>query len=1162
MSSPQTPSPQPPVVYSELDVKLPIAMLPVRLETRYFDIDANTVELRIRIFPSPAHVTSARSGIDPAEREETITYWRTRKAAGDTAPPTDAAWQRMVQMFGEPRASYLRRILTPTTDAAGALVFPEVPLNPPPETSSALASEAIGLPSRFFAALYMGTSRQLLVAGQKVPASVAVGPHGDPNAIRWQSDFATAESIGLGIRVRANIGTARYLTRLLVFGVREGSDAASSQSALQTLLERHSREDGVALLAAGTPTNNTPAARVSPPSPATGVAPARSSDGGRLATALGMDATAFANVSGTTAATDQVVEAINTALWPATFGYFFEPLMSPLVNEAAVARGRTLFQKFVRPRGPFQTLALGGQPYGILPVSSLERWKTPQGTLDPVANVLSRLRTNLWMWQTNAVPRLGRSADTGSDLNAVLSQSPVSTRWIARTLQTSYVTLFMMLPDLLKFFAAVRQLRDWRTTGELTPLGLSGEPLALDVIFDEKGFLLNVPLVAASEAPRNAPLPVNYIDSIAAAEVDLLKAHNVAGSSPKSLLYLLLRHATLLVMGRAANRFLSSGSPNVQEPVIIEDPATTVWARLNTPVAALENRTLTEVFKGPLPSHPNLTELAQHKIAVKSLSRLPISELERLTAETLDASSHRLDAWITALATERLASMRAVTPRGSHVGAYAWLDGLSFPAVLSKDGAPAIADPDSEGFIHGPGLEHARTAAILRAGYVARNQEGAQAPLAIDLSSDRVRDARSLLEAVRNGANLAALLGERIERWMVELGLGTQLPDVRTQFALVDGSGRKRINGLKAAQAWNQSPPSNLPAVASRLASVTDAIGDLLLAEAVHQQSTGNPGRAQPALAALDTGLTLPPEFDVVRTESNSTSSTWRLVLPLAQDARNAWIAGIIGNPANLAATVTGTGKPPVTVTLAQIGVSATGLLDFVKAGVEASALSNKFSESAGGGSVSYSPALQTALRAASAISRLLTGARAIQEGDVGPKRDLLPLFDRRSARKEWLHDFARVRPSIEALDSLEFILRGAGKDLPLRFVSADTASNVVSIGDLPTGPVSGLLIDGWNETTPGKDATTGIAMHYDAPRSRAPQAILLITPPEVTGWNIDSVESALVETWQLSQMRMIRPADVHGSFLPALYFADNYAGDTVATNFSTLGTVAQHRSS
>src|SRR5215475_5224149 len=163
----------PPVPYSELDVKLPMVMLPVRIETRYFEINADQVELRIRIFPSQAHVTAARPGIDPAERDETIAYWRTRKATGDTSAATDAAWQKLTQMFGDSRAQYLRRILTPSTDTSGGLVFPNVTINPPPDASTVLAAEAIALPSRFFFAGHAtGGGRVFQVAGNKVPQTV------------------------------------------------------------------------------------------------------------------------------------------------------------------------------------------------------------------------------------------------------------------------------------------------------------------------------------------------------------------------------------------------------------------------------------------------------------------------------------------------------------------------------------------------------------------------------------------------------------------------------------------------------------------------------------------------------------------------------------------------------------------------------------------------------------------------------------------------------------------------------------------------------------------------------------------------------------------------------------------------------------------------------
>ena len=69
MSSPEPSAATP---YAELDVGLPIVLLPVRLETRYFAVNADLVELRVRIFPSRLQVAVDRPGIDPIERDQTI----------------------------------------------------------------------------------------------------------------------------------------------------------------------------------------------------------------------------------------------------------------------------------------------------------------------------------------------------------------------------------------------------------------------------------------------------------------------------------------------------------------------------------------------------------------------------------------------------------------------------------------------------------------------------------------------------------------------------------------------------------------------------------------------------------------------------------------------------------------------------------------------------------------------------------------------------------------------------------------------------------------------------------------------------------------------------------------------------------------------------------
>ena len=128
-----------------------------------------------------------------------------------------------------------------------------------------------------------------------------------------------------------------------------------------------------------------------------------------------------------------------------------------------------------------------------------------------------------------------------------------------------------------------------------------------------------------------------------------------------------------------------------------------------------------------------------------------------------------------------------------------------------------------------------------------------------------------------------------------------------------------------------------------------------------------------------------------------------------------------------------------------------------------------------------------------------------------------------------------------------------------MKFAGAGPHLTLVTIGDWPDASVTGMLLDGWNEITPGLQAATGVAVHYNAPRSRPPQAILLLIPPnDAAGWDAFGVETILAETADLAKMRMVRPADVHGSFLPALYFADNLQSDTVTTNFIQSGYVVE----
>ena len=132
----------------------------------------------------------------------------------------------------------------------------------------------------------------------------------------------------------------------------------------------------------------------------------------------------------------------------------------------------------------------------------------------------------------------------------------------------------------------------------------------------------------------------------------------------------------------------------------------------------------------------------------QTLAALPTAELERRFGETLDACSHRLDAWITALATGRCRRCAARRRAGCHRRRVRL--GRGRAAGRRRAAAPG-------GFIHAPSAAHASAAAILRNGYLSRGGTGSA--YAVDLSSARVRDALGLLDGTRQGEPLAALLG-------------------------------------------------------------------------------------------------------------------------------------------------------------------------------------------------------------------------------------------------------------------------------------------------------------------------------------------------------------------------------------------------------------------
>ncbi|QSA98822.1 hypothetical protein [Methylococcus sp. EFPC2] len=173
------------------------------------------------------------------------------------------------------------------------------------------------------------------------------------------------------------------------------------------------------------------------------------------------------------------------------------------------------------------------------------------------------------------------------------------------------------------------------------------------------------------------------------------------------------------------------------------------------------------------------------------LRNLPQAIRQLLMAETLDLASYRLDAWATSLAARRLAELRHDEPTGIRLGGYGWLEDLRPAPPLQEvvplpEGVrgPLYRSPANMGHVQAPSLAQAATIAVLRSGYLARRAEGDDSPFAVDLSSQRVHRALWLLDGVRQGQPLGALLGYRFERELHEQGLDRYIHRFRTLAGL------------------------------------------------------------------------------------------------------------------------------------------------------------------------------------------------------------------------------------------------------------------------------------------------------------------------------------------------------------------------------------------
>lgn len=821
-----------------LDARIPVALLPVRIETRFA---ADKRSLAIRIYPDQIHLDAHEPELTDGEASGGRRYWEQRWPALEDAALADSAWQTLAGRFRPGRARYLVDALRPTNlDRAGATAVPAFPERPARVASWTRPVEATALPERWVAVGYQAGPDGAPVevfrkwSEVRVPDRLAAGPspaiEDTPpppapgatiphvqDSFRWAVDADAARSAGMLTTVTdADLLRGRRLanglSRLVVVGVDWTLTPAQAAASLEALLRGHAATGDLAFVRPGTPTNNTstarsgfstaPAAQVAEwAPPVTGNDPDVTADtaAGRLAAALGMPAEALAPVPGASSQYHRWSSALADALWEATGGYFATDLLEPLGDDALTEALRAHAADHLHASGPLPALRVGPQPYGILPVVAGSRFEpAPRDRAEATITRVAGTLRSLWMPLVARVPHLGRAGDqTGIDalMLDLLQRTPVpwrlrwrevvpppqwsSSDWLSRyrAYQAPYLYTVMDLLGVSRTSAA--RVQFLTATEDSHPLAV---PL---VVKGEEGITYLNEIAALARGGTTGRRDLNLRQN-SIALLEALLAFAACQEQDKAATAELIPH-----VDAAAARESGLLRKGVRTPDLV---------RVDAPDAARPAFAFASARELAAIVVPGTRVLLHDQVASRFVGR-PLHELIRdrgNPANSLARFLGALDTMAGAPPDELEWAFRGVLDLYS-VRLDAWFTSLAHSRLarhraerpsgvhlgcygwvesLAPDSGAAA---ESLGHVLAPSLAHAVAAAVLRSGRQSHLDSGA---FDIDLSSARVREATGLLEGVASGQSIAALVGYRIERSLGDAGLAELTVPLRLEAPL------------------------------------------------------------------------------------------------------------------------------------------------------------------------------------------------------------------------------------------------------------------------------------------------------------------------------------------------------------------------------------------
>ena len=999
---------------TQLDDSTPMFLFPVRLETRFKQVD-RVNQLWLRIYPDDININTHEEQLSVDEVRSAQNYWREVWRAGSEQNPQLGAWRMLASRYGFQRAAWIVKTYRPNNPEDQGVTSEDNGLKEPTFDSYEAKQEAwslpprtMALPDRLVVQGYVDDKKVMEQIGNPVIDPLIAGPNpshpadenegfkeGEPlkvdKEMQWMVDFDEAVSVGMGIRINLEGVASKGFDRIVVLGLRLSEDEKQGQLSLESLINNHHyEEDGISLIPIGTATNNTESkgagfksfdpsddesSSIELGEPLFDDQPnwTLKTDGQYLAEYLGINPSVIEHLQFSDGYDQRDARAINTALWPATWGYFLEDMLEPILTTEQVRNIRRFFTQYVSARGPVPSLRIGNQPYGIVATSAFSRWSymAPRHTVASSApnntpfekqiyDFLLKLQPHWEQW-AKQVSHAGKSGDTQQNLLDILGLHASSADFHHR-FAISLEQLSNML-KLKQLSASAVDLEQWFIaiwSGQLDEFGIIDKnPEIIDKVFYNNQTLLDGPLVDDVPLSETEILKAinqdgeNYLQWLATSDIDTIRRHDFGREdgekipAPRALLYLMLRHAVMNAYWDSAWNFYDSANltalaPRV-EPTFLyitrETPGQSKFVALYHDAGDLAQKHPT-VFKDPTKSvaeqisdpdiisfRPETRSLHEVRQSLECLEDRPTFKLARAFSEHMDLCSYRLDAWLLGLVNQRLHQTRIVdgnAQKGIYLGAYGWLENVRPTTILQDYTGPAPEEfRDSEdpplqtatgnaGYIHGPSLNHATTAAVLRNAYITHAQQDNKDVTAVNISSERMRMAVSIIEGTQNGQPLGALLGYQFERGLHERYnqaevdqfifplrkkfplVGDQLNPTNDDIAIEAIEARNVINGVSLLRHIDESNKAQYPfgltslpnadgdqakAIndeVNRLQDIMDAISDLMISENVYQVVRGNYDRAGAVLNALSKAETLPSP-EILQTPRSGFAMTHRV---------------------------------------------------------------------------------------------------------------------------------------------------------------------------------------------------------------------------------------------------------------------------------------------